>query len=610
MTRFPLNVATSGSEMARLRGVGRSIMPLVIDGCCLAIAVVVSVWLRQDFEFGDVVWTGVLLSWVTLYGAYASLYVFSGLVRFRLEFGSLDELVRGQMLVLGSTALLFVVNLLLSSPWVPRSSPVIMFFLASTLMTTVRGFHRIVEKGRSVPRNGSRTVIVGAGSAGLRLLKLLISNPASNLLPVGLVDDDLRLAGVRFEGVPVVGTVGELRTTLESMGAKKIIIAAPSSGSNLTVRVMEQARMVGAEVFTLPKAEELFGVVGINDLRRINPDDLLNREDVRVPMEHIRSWLSGKRVLVTGAGGSIGSEICRQLFSIIPDSLILLDRDESALHATQLSLDGRGLLDSDMLVLADIRDKERMHQVFGEYRPNVVFHAAALKHLTLLERNPAEAWKTNVMGTKHVLEAAMATGVQTIVNISTDKAADPVSVLGMSKLVGERLAAAFGAQSSATYVSVRFGNVLGSRGSVMSAFAEQAKSAKQLLVTDPEVTRFFMTVEEAVRLTLYAGVVGESGETLVLDMGEPVKILDVAKRFAETTVPLVPIAFTGLRPGEKLHEVLLSSKEIVTRRSVDKIMHTRVDPLAPTLLIDGQVLTEGDLRSRLAEYSGTHSVIR
>lgn len=591
------------------RRLGINFVLLLGDGMCWTLAVSVAIWLRADFSLAKFDWPNALLASLILVVSYSFLYVAFDEFRFRLEFGTLDELVRSQAVGMGGSALLFAYNLLRSEPLIPRSVPITTFFLASTFLVFIRGLARSLMKIRLVPRTGARTVIVGAGAAGLRVLRLLLSNPESHLLPVALVDDDERFKGARFEGVPVMGQVSDLRYVLEIMRARNIVIAVPSGGSDLTGRVVEQAKEARVEISTLPKAEELFGVIRVNDLRRIVPEDLLGRQDVQVPMEEVESWLSGKRVLVTGAGGSIGSEISRQLFSMIPDLLILLDRDESALHATQLSLDGRGLLDSDMLVLADIRDKDRMLQVFGEHRPDVVFHAAALKHLTLLERNPAEAWKTNVMGTLHVLEAALATGVQTVVNISTDKAADPVSVLGMSKLVGERLSATYAIQGSSTYVSVRFGNVLGSRGSVMSAFAEQVKNAKQISVTDPDVTRFFMTVEEAVRLTLYAGVVGESGETLVLDMGEPVKILDVAKRFAETTVPSVPITFTGLRPGEKLHEVLLSTKEVVTRRSIGKIMHTRVDPLEPSLLNDGQVLSEGDFRSRLAEYSGNPSVI-
>lgn len=581
----------------------------MVDGCCWLIAAFIAVWLRQDFTLSDIEWSGVVVSFAALSLTYLLSYAALSRSRYRLEFGYLDELVRSQALAFFSSSSFFVLNLLSPVSFIPRSAPAITFFLVSTLMSAVRGTYRALSKEQAIPRDGSPTVIVGAGSAGLRVLRLLLSNPRGHLLPVGLVDDDPRFRDAQFEGVPVLGTVSDLHHVLETLEVKKVVIAAPSAGPDLQMRVMEQARMIRAEVFSLPKAEELFGVIGLGDLRRISPEDLLSRENVRVPMNEVESWLSGKRVLVTGAGGSIGSEISRQLFAMVPDSLTLLDRDESALHATQLSLDGRGLLDSDTLVLADIRDSERVKQIFRERRPDVVFHAAALKHLTLLERNPAEAWKTNVMGTLHVLEAALATGVQTVVNISTDKAADPVSVLGMSKLVGERLSATYAIQGSSTYVSVRFGNVLGSRGSVMSAFAEQVKNAKQISVTDPDVTRFFMTVKEAVRLTLYAGVVGESGETLVLDMGEPVKILDVAKRFAETTVPSVPITFTGLRPGEKLHEVLLSTKEVVTRRSIGKIMHTRVDPLEPSLLNDGQVLSEGDFRSRLAEYSGNPSVI-
>jgi FlaA1/EpsC-like NDP-sugar epimerase len=290
-------------------------------------------------------------------------------------------------------------------------------------------------------------------------------------------------------------------------------------------------------------------------------------------------------VLVTGAGGSIGSELCRQVAQFRPDRLVMLDRDESGLHAVQLSLDGRGLLDDRNLVVADIRDQQRLDEVFREHRPQVVFHAAALKHLPLLEMHPSEALKTNILGTYQMLQTALRHGVERFVNISTDKAADPCSVLGYSKRITERLTAAADQSSPGTYCSVRFGNVLGSRGSVLTAFETQVASGGPITVTDPEVSRYFMTVQEAVRLVVQAGALDSAGEVLVLDMGEPVRIADVARRLAETADRHIQVVYTGLRPGEKLHEVLLGPGEEDRRPNHPLLSQVPVPPL------DGAVLS-------------------
>ena len=258
----------------------------------------------------------------------------------------------------------------------------------------------------------------------------------------------------------------------------------------------------------------------------------------------------------------------------------MLDRDESGLHAVQLSIDGRGLLDDPNLVLADIRDRDRVYEVFRQYRPDVVFHAAALKHLTLLENHPLEGWKTNVVGTQNLLDAATEVGVQRFLNVSTDKAANPVCVLGWTKRITERLTANQAAVANhGTYVSVRFGNVLGSRGSVLTSFSAQASAGGPITVTDPDVARYFMTVEEAVRLTIYAAAIGSSGEALVLDMGRPVKIVDVARRFCQLADPPLEIVFTGLRHGEKMNEDLIADDELDDRPIHPLISHVTVPPL-------------------------------
>ncbi|MGH3489490.1 MAG: UDP-N-acetylglucosamine 4,6-dehydratase family protein, partial [Actinopolymorphaceae bacterium] len=333
--------------------------------------------------------------------------------------------------------------------------------------------------------------------------------------------------------------------------------------------------------------------ISIRDVRNIDVIDLLGRHQVDTDIQAIAGYLEGKRVLVTGAGGSIGAELCRQITRFDPAELMMLDRDESALHAVQLSIGGRALLDTADVILADIRDRDRVLAIFTERRPDVVFHAAALKHLPMLEQYPDEGYKTNVLGTIHVLEAAAKAGVERFVNISTDKAADATSVLGRSKRLAERLTAEFAASAPGSFLSVRFGNVLGSRGSVLTSFAKQVADGGPVTVTHPEVTRYFMTIPEAVQLVVQAAAIGRGGEVLVLDMGEPVRIVDVARQLIDMADDDVEIVFTGMRPGEKLHEQLLGTGERDERPFHPLISHVEVPPLAVADVEFSDVLAVG-----------------
>jgi dTDP-glucose 4,6-dehydratase len=381
--------------------------------------------------------------------------------------------------------------------------------------------------------------------------------------------------------VKVRGTRDDLAEVAEATGAETLLVAVPSAKAALIKDLAARAREVGLEVRVLPTAADLVGRMSVADVRPPTVDDLLGRDPVDIDLESVVDTVRGKRVLVTGAGGSIGSELSRQVRGFGPSELILLDRDESALHGLQLSMEGRALLDTDMLVVADIRDRDRMFEVFSQYQPDVVFHAAALKHLTLLETHPEEGIKTNAIGTKHVLDAAQHCGVERFVNISTDKAADPSSVLGATKLAAERLTAMAARETGLPYVSVRFGNVLGSRGSVLPTFLGQIEQGKPLTVTDPDVTRYFMTIPEAVRLVVQAAAIGEPGEVLILDMGEPVMFVDLAQQLIDMLSPHTKIEFTGLRQGEKLHEVLTSRTEQGDARIHPRINHTMSPHLSP-----------------------------
>jgi FlaA1/EpsC-like NDP-sugar epimerase len=308
---------------------------------------------------------------------------------------------------------------------------------------------------------------------------------------------------------------------------------------------------------------------------------LIGRNPVDTEVESIADYIAGKRVLVTGAGGSIGSELCRQISKFAPTELIMLDRDEAGLQMAQLGTVGHGLLHTRDVVLADIREPEALERIFQDRKPQVVYHAAALKHLPMLEQYPEEAWKTNVLGTLNVLQAARNADVETFINISTDKAANPTSVLGHSKRVAEKLTAWMGQETGRPYLSVRFGNVIGSRGSMLPTFRSLIEKGGPLTVTHPDVTRYFMTIPEACQLVVQAGAIGSPGEVLILDMGEPVKILDIAERMIEMSGKDIEITFTGLREGEKLHEELVGLGEGDERPFHPKISHALVNTLTP-----------------------------
>jgi FlaA1/EpsC-like NDP-sugar epimerase len=468
----------------------------------------------------------------------------------------------------------------------PRSTFTLATGLAAASMLGARFLWRSVRQQSALRREGSRTLIYGAGDAGSQIVNLMIADRTGDFQPIGFIDDDPTKQHLRRAGVQVLGTIDDLEQTVSRYEIDTLLVAIAAVTAPRLQELDRRCAALGVRMQVIPTASEIVGgAVKMGDISDVTEEDLMGRRPIKTDEGQITDFIQGRRVLVTGAGGSIGSELARQLARYSPARLVLLDRDESALHALQLTLDGSGTLASRDLVLADIRDADRVLEVFKEARPELVFHAAALKHLPLLERFPAEALKTNVVGTRNVLAAARATGVLVFTNISTDKAADPTSVLGYSKLATERLTAGVESSGEATYVSVRFGNVLGSRGSVIDTFRYQIVHGGPVTVTDERVTRYFMTVREAVHLVLQAAVLGRHGETLILDMGSPVRIIDVARHMIHRSGRDIGIVFTGLRPGEKLDEVLVGAGEAADRPLHPLISHTVV-PALPLARID------------------------
>ena len=545
------------------------------------VAVPLAAAFRYDFAppwsiVRDTLLVGAIMGGFQLVAGW-SLHLYRG----RYKFGSFDE-VRGVVitvaLVGGSTTIAF---LLVGDGTIPRSTPILASGIALVGMLAGRFLVRGVRESRRATHQGKPTIVLGAGEAGEQLVRAMLLDDRADYDPVALLDDDASKRRLRINGVPVRGSSADIAKVADETGASVLVVAIAQVDAAQLLAWDRDARAANMKMRVLPSTKEIVaGAVKLGDISEVTEEDLLGRRPIHTEEVGIENMLAGRRVLITGAGGSIGSELSRQVHRYSPAYLALLDRDESALHAVQMSIHGRALLDSDDIILADIRDSDRLRAVLDHVRPEVVFHAAALKHMPLLERAPDEAFKTNVLGTRNMLIAAQEHGVRVFVNISTDKAADPENVLGYSKKATERLTAGMSAPSGGRFLSVRFGNVLGSRGSVLTAFRAQIAAGGPVTVTDPEVTRFFMTIPEAVHLVLQAASLGDDSETLILDMGEPVRIDDVARHMIEKSGRDIKIVYTGLRPGEKLHEDLIGADEHDDRPKHPLITHVRVKPLS------------------------------
>jgi FlaA1/EpsC-like NDP-sugar epimerase len=541
--------------------------------------------LRYELQFGAVDLLGVLALGSIAMVAQVVLGRLGGLYVHRWRYGTFDEVVGTLKVVAMVTVLVSAADAF--SPGVrpvPVSAAIVSGFVALSIMCIGRlVWRQKLEKWTRVESDDRLPIIViGAGSGGLQVITAMIKSGPYH--PVAVIDDNPDLRNLRIKGVQVSGDRSSLARLVEQTGARHIIIAIPSASGEFIRDVAKRADELELRTLILPPVDEMFGIgVNLGDIRPLTEADLLGRRELSLDIESVAGYLTGKRVLVTGAGGSIGSELCRQIHRFAPESLVMLDRDESALQAVQISIEGRGLLDSRDLVVCCIRDSGRLQQVFEEHRPEVVFHAAALKHLPLLEMHAEEGWKTNVWGTQNLLELAGEFGVDRFVNISTDKAADASSVLGETKRIAEQLTSHAGKEHAGTYLSVRFGNVLGSRGSVLPLFREQIAQGGPITVTHPEVTRFFMTIPEACELVIQAGALSHDGEVLVLDMGEPVKIADLARRLIAECDRNVEIVYTGLRPGEKMHEVLFSPTELPSASEHPMIQRVEVPSMSPTI---------------------------
>ncbi len=562
----------------------RPVTQAFLDGLSWIVAVGLAGYLRFEFDAERVLNENFLLLGL----AAGAIQVLGsgqiGLYRQQFTRASFDE-----FLALSSSSFLTVflvaVTLLFVGPQldIPRSVPLIagpIFLLIGSIPRVVmRVRARVLHKKNA---DSESVLIYGGGRMAAHLIPQLSENVDSKFSPKGILDDDKAKRGRVIGGIRVLDGFSKFEQIAARTGATSLIVAIPRADSTLLQKVRDRASKIDVRVLVIPSFSELLGLESKHlELHELGIEDLIGRRAVRIDSEAVRAYIAGATILVTGAGGSIGLELCRQVARHSPARLVVLDRDETALQQVQLAIEGNGLLDSPNVVLADIRDKEKIMDVFSHIRPDVVFHAAALKHLPTLERFPEEAWKSNVEGSLNVLEAADAVGVKLFVNISTDKAADPTSVLGLSKWIAESLTSWFAKLSGRNFLSVRFGNVLGSRGSLVPTLANLINHGGPITITDAEATRYFMTIEEACQLVLQAGAGASGKATLVLDMGEPVKIMDIANRMIEMAGRPIEIQFSGLRPGEKLHENLWSLNEDLQPSDHELIFRIKPQPLNP-----------------------------
>jgi FlaA1/EpsC-like NDP-sugar epimerase len=452
--------------------------------------------------------------------------------------------------------------------------------LYTMLAGSVRFHSRLFAVNRQQDdRRGLRVVILGAGESGAALVRDMLRSPRSGLAPVAMLDDNPHTHGRGCMGIRVVGSISDLPEVVARFGVHQAVLAIYRPSRELLRRAADLADEAGVPLRVLPEIHDVVGgQASIHDLRELRIEDLLGREQVPTDIETVRALLHGRRVLITGAGGSIGSEIARQVAECEPAQLLVLDHDETHLHDLAATLPGQATQ-----LLADIRDRDVMLRLFRQHRPEIVFHAAAHKHVPVLEQHPAEALRTNVLGTMNVADAARSVGVSRFVFVSTDKAVRPSSVMGASKRVGEQVVLG-GRPTDAPWCAVRFGNVLGSRGSVIPTFLQQINGGGPVTITDARMTRFFMSIREAVQLVLQSATLAQGGEVFILEMGEPVRILDLAQRMIRLSGKRVgsdvEIRVTGMRPGEKLVEELHTPDELLMPTSHPSVHQIR--PPSPT----------------------------
>jgi len=529
-------------------------------------------------------------------------FYFFGLYNRLWRYASIHELLAITSAVTVSSVLIFIYMFGMGSK-LPRSIPIITWLIVLALVGLSRLFFRVLYMLRNTRKAScSKVLIIGAGDAGAMIARELRQRFYDTKNLIGFIDDDRSKIKNKLFGVPVLGTRDDLSEVVCKYSVAEIIIAIPSANGERLREIFKACRETKCTVKTVPGLYEIIdGQVTVDQLRNIDLEDILRREPVKLDLGQIAGYLTGKRVLVTGAGGSIGSELCRQIAKMSPSHVTLLGKGENSIYEIHQELISKFPNLAIEPVIADVRDKPRIFNIFSSVQPQVVFHAAAHKHVPLMEAQPVEAVRNNIFGTQTVAEAADRVNVEKFVLISTDKAVNPTSVMGATKRVAEMLIQNMNRISKTSFVAVRFGNVLGSRGSVIPLFKKQILKGGPITITHPDMKRYFMTIPEASQLVLQAGALAQGGEVFVLDMGEPVKIVDMAKDLIELS-GLEPgrdieIKFTGLRPGEKLFEELLTAEEGTSSTKHEKIYVANLKAIDEKMFQQAMIMLKADMQS-------------
>ena len=553
----------------------RTLTLACIDAAALVIAMSFTYFFLYPKELFELIDSQLLFQSAGVFALFfVTLAFLMKLYRVNWKYASIQEAMT-LTLSLGLSSLGLVVYQMMFLGQILERITILSFCIGLLLLGAIRVALRLLGIGqhwrkyalpRRMVKSRKRTLVIGAGRAGRSLVRQLYASPFHELKPVAFVDDDPKNMHFIIQGIEVVGTTDDLEAMIEKHQIEAIVLAIPSLTQQRRIELITEAKTLCKNVQTLPMIEELItGKISVSAIRDVSIEDLLGREPVELDISGIKSEIEGRTVLVTGAGGSIGSEICRQIIQFNPTTILLLGHGENSIYLIERELRGLQFPINLVPIIADVQDRKRLEQVFETHKPQVVFHAAAHKHVPLMEVNPYESVKNNVYGTKNVAEVADLFNVERFVMISTDKAVNPTNVMGSTKRIAEMVVQDLGSRSQTKFAVVRFGNVLGSRGSVIPLFKSQILAGGPVTVTHPEMTRFFMTIPEASRLVIQAGILADGGEVFVLDMGEPVKIVDLAKNMIELsgfTEDEMPIVFSGIRPGEKMYEELLKDGEV------------------------------------------------
>lgn len=593
---------------------------VIMDSIIVSTAIFIAAWIAYPYE--PVIHTTALIAsaaaLLVFHHIFAFVYHLYNKVWAYASVGELTALVKSITLsIIGAGIVQFF-----ASPFVLYKRALLVTWMLHIILIGGSRFIWRVIRDRQDDKTGNRkrTLIIGAGQAGTLVVRQLKAHNFSGLLPVGFVDDDASKQKMQLYNVPVLGKVKDIPRIVKEYEIKHIVIAIPSLSQEELNKLAAVCGKTKVPTQMMPKIEDLMtGRISVSHLKDVEVEDLLGRDPVELDIAAITNDVTGRTVMVTGAGGSIGSELCRQLMRFNPARLILVGHGEYSIYTIDMELrEDYGDLDTEIVpVIGDIRDRSRMFEVVERYQPAVIYHAAAHKHVPLMEYNPHEAVKNNILGTRNVAEAADAHKVESFVLVSSDKAVNPTNVMGATKRVAEMVIQELNRHSETTFAAVRFGNVLGSRGSVIPRFKKQIKQGGPVTITDPEMTRYFMTIPEASRLVIQAGTLAKGGEIFVLDMGEPVKIIDLARNLIHLsgfTESEIPIICTGIRPGEKMYEELLNENEILPGEVYDKIYVGRTTEVNPSELMQftGQFeqYTNEELKDHLMQivYASNHAL--